>query len=719
MTEPTTRSRSNFGSRTRQSESRSRSGAKATSPTRKDHNRREVVKRSHGHISDRSPQSRSQRELRETSKESLFTPGSHDRHSLIRDARVNHSSGPSKNTRRLNPALPKTAKSYSNPTDFQSKIFVRRRRFFRLLLAVILVAFIARLVDIQVIHSSQYRAQSASELTTTIQVPPLRGGIYARDGEPLALSLPTEDVYADDFQIKHPLSEASALAPLLGISPAKLLPKLQEHSGYVLLAKQLDQTKSKKIISNAFPGVTLIPDSIREVPNGGLALPVIGFTNGSGAGAAGLEYKYNSLLAGHAGSTTILESPNGVTLPQTPVINPSLSRPGTGIELTLDESLQYETEQALAAEIKSTGAKSGSAIIMDVHTGNILAMASLQATHFNPNSTPASTNASSSSSKGGIGTAAIPIGPTHAVTEAASNLATTQLYEPGSDFKIVTFTAALSNGTITPNSVFTVPDQITLDGSLFHDAEPHPTQPMTATEILAQSSNIGTSEIAQKLGEGPLLAQVKNLGFGSPTGLGFPGDSTGLLVSAAQWEPTDIVSLPIGQVDAVSPLQVLDAYNMAANGGVMVKPRLVQATIGPNGSLKPTPASAERRILTPSISHEFTKMLEQVVIQGTGAKSVIPGYFVAGKTGTSNIPSKTHLGFVPGAFMATFVGYAPANNPTFSAIVVLDRPNNYYGGSAAAPVFSQIVGYALHEYHIPTTPGAPTSRALPANFTPA
>lgn len=719
MMESTTKSRRKLTSPARRADARSRSGPRASSISRENHYRREVVKRPRGHVSDRSPQSRTQRELKEISKESFLGSGSHDRYSRAKDGGVNRSSNSIKNKRRPMSISTKNDKSLSKPTALQSKIFIRRIRFFRLVLALILVAIVARLVDIQIVHSSQYRAESASELTTTVQIPPLRGGIYARDGEPLALSLPTEDVYADDFQIKHPLSEATALAPLLGISPAKLLPKLQEHSGYVLLAKQLDQTKSKKIMSNAFPGVTLLPDSVRVVPNGSLALPVIGFTNGSGAGAAGLEYKYNSLLTGHAGSTTILESPNGVTLPQTPVVNHSLARPGTGIELTLDESLQYETEQALAAEIKSTGAKSGSAIIMDVHTGNILAMASLQATHFNPNSTPSSTNSSSNTTSGGIGSTVVPIGPTHAVTEAASNLATTQLYEPGSDFKIVTFTAALSNGTITPNSVFTVPDQITLDGSLFHDAEPHPTQPMTATEIIAQSSNIGTSEIAQKLGVGPLLAQVKNLGFGSPTGLGFPGDSTGLLVSAAQWEPTDIVSLPIGQVDAVSPLQVLDAYNMAANGGVMVKPRLVQATIGPNGSVKPTPASSQRRILTPSIDHEFTKMLEQVVIQGTGAKAVIPGYFVAGKTGTSNIPSKTRLGFVPGAFMATFVGYAPANNPTFSAIVVLDRPNNYYGGSAAAPVFSQIVGYALHEYHIPTTPGAPTSHALPANFTPA
>ena len=183
----------------------------------------------------------------------------------------------------------------------------------------------------------------------------------------------------------------------------------------------------------------------------------------------------------------------------------------------------------------------------------------------------------------------MPIGPHDAVDEAPSNLAVTQLYEPGSVFKLVTFSAALQDGLINPNSVFTVPDQIKLDGSTFHDAEPHPTETLSATQILAQSSNIGTSEIAQGVGEQRLLDQVKALGFGQPTGLDFPGESPGLLATAAQWEPTDFVSLPIGQVDAVNALQVLDAYNAVANGGVFVAPKLVQATVSPTGHAEPDP----------------------------------------------------------------------------------------------------------------------------------
>jgi cell division protein FtsI (penicillin-binding protein 3) len=284
----------------------------------------------------------------------------------------------------------------------------------------------------------------------------------------------------------------------------------------------------------------------------------------------------------------------------------------------------------------------------------------------------------------------------------------TQLYEPGSVFKLVTFSAALQDGLINPSSVFTVPDHLLLDGSVFHDAEPHPTESLTATQILAQSSNIGTSMIAQGLGEQRLLDQVKNLGFGQPTGLHFPGESPGLLATAAQWQPTNYVSLPIGQVDAVNALQVLDAYNTVANGGVYVQPKLVQATVSPSGAVTKTAPSPTHVAVSPSVDSELTTMLTQVVAAGTGTSATVPGYTVAGKTGTAQIPTPGKDSYVAGAYMASFVGFAPAVNPTLSVIVVLDRPTPIFGGTVAAPVFSQIMSYALHRYDIPTTPGAAT-----------
>jgi len=572
----------------------------------------------------------------------------------------------------------------------------------RLILVAALLCMVGRLVDVQIIHSGTYQAQARNESHQSITLNSLRGGIYARDGAPLALSVPTDDVIADDFQVAHPTKTALALSPLLHIPAATLAPELHRPSGYVELAKQISQSNGQKIAADAIPGITLVDDSTRVVTNGNLALPVLGFTNAANQGAGGIEYADNRLLAGTAGKEVLVSSPSGVALPSSSVADRVSSRAGQGVELTLDTQLQYESEQALAQAIESSQALSGTAIVMDVKTGQILSMANLVSTH--PKAPVTATPPATTAAAGGV----IPIGPKDAVNEAPNNNAVTQLYEPGSVFKLVTFSAALQDGLINPNSIFTVPDQISLDGSNFHDAEPHPTERLTATQILAQSSNIGTSEIAQGLGEQRLLAQVGNLGFGKPTGLNFPGESAGLVATAAQWEPTDYVSLPIGQVDAVSSLQVLDAYNTVANGGTFVQPSLVQATISPSGAVQKTPAPSTHRVFSPQVDSELTSMLEQVVTTGTGTSAMIPGYTVAGKTGTAQIPTTGKDAYTAGAYMASFVGFAPAVNPTFSMIVLLDRPTPIFGGTVAAPVFSQIMSYALHRYDIPTTPGAAT-----------
>jgi cell division protein FtsI (penicillin-binding protein 3) len=574
-------------------------------------------------------------------------------------------------------------------------------RLVRILLAVALVLLVARLVDVQIVHASSYGVAARGESSITVSLPSLRGGIYARDGSPLALSVATEDVVADDFQVAHPVQTALALSPLLNVPATTLASKLHQPSGYVILARQLPEATAQKISSDAIPGITLIADAKRVVPNGNLATPLVGFTNGAGQGAAGIEYGDNRLLAGVDGKATIMVSPSGVALPQSPVTNQTPTTPGTGVELTIDSQLQYEAEQSLAKAIESSNALSGTAVVLDVKTGQILSMANLVANHPSASAGPVAGSTAVTGANG-----VVPIGPHDAVNEAPNNLAVTQLYEPGSVFKLVTFSAALQYGLINPNSVFTVPDQIMLDRSVFHDAEPHPTEQLSATQILAQSSNIGTSEIAQGVGEQRLLAQVKDLGFGQDTGLDFPGESQGLLATPAQWEPTDYVSLPIGQVDAVNALEVLDAYNTVANGGVFVAPKLVQATVSPTGTLTKTAPSRTHEVISPSVDAELTNMLEQVVVSGTGTSATVPGYTVAGKTGTAQIPTAGHDSYIPGAYMATFVGFAPAANPTLSMIVVLNRPTPIFGGTVAAPVFSQIMSYALHRYDIPTTPGA-------------
>jgi len=585
-------------------------------------------------------------------------------------------------------------------------LLVRRLRAARLVLVLALLVVAARLVDVQVLHAGQYEREAAQELMQPVTVPALRGTITDRNGVVLATSIPTDMVLADDFQIAHPASEARALAPLLHVAAARLTALLSERSGYVPLVRHLPVAEAKKVSALAFPGITMVADSVDVAPDGGLASPVVGGVNGAGQGDAGLEAQYNRLLAGRSGSETLLESPLGVQLPGTPVAEKSPPAAGTGLELTLDEPLQYTVEEDLAQEIVASHATGGEAAVMDTATGQLLAMANLVAAPKTVGPRTGATAQPATASSSGHVAGPIVIGPGGPVEEAPTNAAATQLYEPGSVFKIVPFSAALADGVITPESTFTVPDQRMIDGYLFHDATPHPTEQMTATQILAQSSNIGTSEIAQELGETRLLAQVKALGFGVTTGLHFPGASPGLVVSPAQWSTTDWVSLPIGQVDAVSPLQVLDAYNAVANGGVFVAPQLVRATVGSDGAVHPERASPEHRVVPANVDKELVSMFEQVVDSGTGVAAAVPGYLVAGKTGTAQVPADNGTaGYVPGAFEATFVGFAPANHPVLSAIVVLNRPTPIYGGAVAAPVFSKIMAYALHRYDVPTTPG--------------
>ncbi|HXA31628.1 MAG TPA: penicillin-binding protein 2 [Acidimicrobiales bacterium] len=588
----------------------------------------------------------------------------------------------------------------------------------RVVLLVIFVALVARLVAVQQFSHTHYATLSRSELSQIVTVPALRGGIYDRNGAVLALSVAKKTVVADPFLIKKPLLTADALSPVLGVPVAQLVPELSEHSGFVYLAHRIDSATAAKVTALGLTGIDLIDESQRVQPDGQTAAPVVGAVQADGQGGSGLEYQYQSLLAGTAGTKDLLTAPDGVALPGASSTGKT-AKAGTGLELTLDESIQYVAEQALGAEIVASQATGGTAVVMDVKTGDILAMANLQAT---PAPAPASgsaaaqtvaaTTASATTGAASVGGSAstLPAG----VSEAPSNAALNQVYEPGSVFKLVTFSAALANGVISPNQNFTVPDALPLGTYTFHDAESHGTENLSATDIIAQSSNIGTIEIAQQLGENRLLNQISNLGFGKPTGLHFPGESQGLVPGASQWTGSSIGSTPIGQADAVTVQQVLDAYNAVANGGVFVAPRLVRATVAPNGSAHAQPPSPAHRVIDPTSNAALVKMLQSVVSTGTGVAAAIDGYTVAGKTGTAQIPDPTHGGYLPGAFVGSFAGFAPAENPVLSCIVVLNHPTPIYGGSVAAPVFSTIVQYALQHYGIPTTAAATAGTSVGA-----
>ncbi len=545
-------------------------------------------------------------------------------------------------------------------------------------------ALVLRLVQLQSGPGQAYRALGTAETTVTQVDPASRGSIYDRNGAVLAMSRPVDVLVADPMIITDPRGEAAVLAPLLGMSSAALTAMLSQRSGYVILDRTLDPAVGSTIAALGLRGLNLTPGEERVDPAGTLASPVLGIVNAADQGAAGLEYQYQDLLAGRAGSAVEAVAPSGVPIAGT-VRTTAAARPGTGVELTIDEPLQFVTEQALSAGIASSHAVNGIAEVMDPRTGDILAMASM-----------------------------VRDPTTGAVTEAPQNLAVTQVYEPGSVFKLVTFSAALQDGIITPDTVVDVPSALPIDGAVFHDAEAHPAEPLTATQILAQSSNMGTILIAQQLGAQRLAAQIHLLGFGQPTGLGFPGASPGLVKPVSQWSPTAIGSTPIGQDTGVTAQQLLDMFSMVANGGVAVPPRLVAATVAPGGAVRRLPRHAGHRVVAASAAATLAQMMESVATPaGTAPAAAVPGYTVAGKTGTSQIPDPATGGYTPNAFWATFAGFAPAQAPALACIVVMTQPQPIYGGSVSAPVFSQIMRYALHRYGIAAPPGSGTQPLPP------
>ena len=559
----------------------------------------------------------------------------------------------------------------------------RRLGRFGILVAVAAALLVGRLVLVQVLNGTTYARFGAGEVNQQVPLPATRGALYDRNGNLLAASVAASNVVVDDFQVTNPVAEANALAPVLHVAATRLATELSQRNGYVVLGQDEPSSVVARLSAMAPAGVTFQSTSLRVSPDAVLFQPLLGALNAAGRGVAGLEEMVNAQLSGRSGSEVVPEGPGGTPLPLAPshVVAP---HNGSSIVLTLDQPLQAEVTRDLSAEMASQHAHSGVAVVEDVRTGAILAMVDLV-------STP------------------------HGIVPASDNLAVTSVYEPGSVMKIATFSYALKDGVVTPQTVLSVPYSLTIGGYPFYDAEVHPTQPMAACEILAQSSNIGTIEIAHQLGMSRLHAALHDLGFGRYTGLGWPGESPGLVGSASSWTGSSQGSVPIGLGEAVTPLQIVDAYAAIANGGVAETPHLVAGTVSPTGVERPVRAPAGRRVLPSWVAHEMVPMFESVIQDGTAVLAQVPGYAVAGKTGTSQQPSSTG-GYIPGDWNASFVGFVPAQAPRLAAIVTLNHPTTIYGGSVAAPVFSKIMQYALPHFGIapPTTPAQPACTGVGA-----
>jgi len=559
---------------------------------------------------------------------------------------------------------------------------------FRLTVVLIVILFVlslvaGKLLELQGLNRTSYSAMAQRQRLHTVTITAPRGAILDRNGVPLAETVDARDVYADPKEITDPTGTANALAPLLGADPATLAGKLSAPTTFVYLARAVPPTLATQVIALDKPGIGVLPTTKRVYPDGRLASNLLGFVHIDGSGAEGLEAHFQSVLAGHDGAQTFEAGASGSPIPDGHDVV-TQARPGTTLQLTIDRDIQWQAQQAIAKQVKAVKADSGTVIVMDPRTGRLLAVA--VAPGFDANTPPAD------------------------ITSRPIDPAVSETYEPGSVNKVITMSAALQEGLVSPTTPFKIPPQLHYAGTTFHDAEQHGTERLTLAGVLAKSSNIGTIQVARRLGAQKLYSYLRGYGFGSLTGTGLPGEQDGLLPPVATWSQTTMPTVAFGQGIGVTAMQVASVYATIANGGVRVAPTIVAATIDGDGHRHPTKPPAVRRVISGLVAHELSDMLEAVTSnEGTAPAARIPGYRIAGKTGTAQ---RSVNGRYSG-YTASFVGFAPADKPQLLVEVVIQNPRSgHFGGIVSAPVFHDVMSFALQSLGIPPTGTRPPKATL-------
>ncbi len=616
-----------------------------------------------------------------------------------RPGRGGASSAPQRHLRQEGPAMSKRGR---RPHGL-SWVPVSKRRIalVRVLSVIVLSLLVVRLAVVSLFPSANYRLLAAAEGYSVLKVVPERGTIVDSSGAVLAVSEPRNTVVADPLLIQNPIGESTLLGAILGVKAAPIRNAMLSAGQFVYIAHQITAIQAQTIRNDAasLPGVSLVNEPLRVRPNAALAAAVLGSVSIWGQGQGGIEQQFNGVLSGKSGSELLYSAPSGSTLPGgvKSIVAPIQ---GKNLTLTLDSAIQLRTEQALSDEMVASQARAGVAIVTNPKTGAVLAMANLVA------GAPVNSNQLSGAAPPAYAQ------PHFSFTQQAPiNMAVDYVYEPGSVAKIATFAAALSRGVITPSSEIVVPDHIMVGGSLFHDAETHAPEVLSPRNILAQSSNVGTIMIASHLTPNEINKSFMNFGWGVPSGLNLPGESSGFLDPPAHWSGTAPGSVPIGQDEAVTPLQVLDSFNAIANSGTLVTPRLVEKVGSHPVAIK------SRHVISASLAGVMTQLLSGVTgSDGTAPAAAVPGFSISGKTGTASIPyGGGRTGYIPGQYMATFVGFTTDSSVPLSTIVVLTQPNQLYGGLTSAKVFSSVMTYALYHLGAVARPvAAPAAATTPS-----
>ncbi|MGP3975210.1 penicillin-binding transpeptidase domain-containing protein [Streptomyces sp. 8N114] len=589
-----------------------------------------------------------------------------------------------------------------------------RLRLIAVGLTLVILAFTVRLLQVQAIDASAFADKAAVNRYITVPLAAERGAITARDGSALASTVDAYDITADPYlfspkqtKIKDaPERAAKLLAPLLGKDRAELAGKLSRPgTRYVLLARQqTPQTwrKIKKLKArlateasgapkgenpNVLAGIYQEKHAKRVYPNKDLAAGVLGFVSSDGKGGAGLEAMLNDKLVGENGKITYAQS-GGRQVP-TAGVREQVARPGSDIELTLDRDIQWSAQRAISDQVAKSHADSGYVIVQDTRTGQLLGMAS--APGFDPNDLRS------------------------AKVDSFGNPAVQDAYEPGSTSKVMSMAAVLEEGKATPTTAVTVPNRLKRADRAFADDIDHPTWHLTLNGVLAKSSNIGTILATEQLGKTQrqanqvLHSYLRKFGIGRPTGLGFPGETDGLLADPGKWSASQQYTIPFGQGLSLNAVQAVSIYSTIANGGERIEPTVVRGTTGPDGRYEPAKPPEKRRVVSEKTARTLARMLESVVadMEGTGTTAKIPGYRVAGKTGTANrVDPKT--GRYHG-YTASFAGFAPADKPRITVYCAVQNPKkgSYFGSDVCGPVYKKVMKFSLKSLQIPPTGAKP------------
>jgi cell division protein FtsI/penicillin-binding protein 2 len=539
-----------------------------------------------------------------------------------------------------------------------------------LLFATFLLGFlmiIGRALWLQGVQGAELASEAAYQQTDVVTVPGLRGSMLDRHGNALASSEDAATIYATPYQVKNPGKTADKLASILGEEKEEVLESLTAESGFSYVAKKVDTPTAARIARLELPGIGQQPDSRRSYPQGPLAAQVIGAVGSENEGLNGLEAGEEDVLRGTDGERRVVNDALGEPIRLETVSDAS---DGESIQLTLDPAIEAETERVLARVGETYAPKGATAIVMDPQNSQVLAMANWPP--FDPNDLE------------------------DAEPEDMMNRATGFNYEPGSTFKAFTVAAALEEKVVTPTSSFTLEPTIQVADRVIEESHERGTETLSVAEILAHSSNVGAVTIGLQLGSERFSRWINRFGFGRPTGVQFPGEEQGLVPSLDEYSGSTMGNLPIGQGLSVTPMQMMAGYAAIANGGMLRRPQLIEK-VGD----EPVNEPPGHRVISSEVASEVREMLEGVLAPGGTAEEVsVPGYTLAGKTGTAQVAEDG--AYSETKFVASFMGFAPAQNPRLLVGVIVDQPQgDIYGGSVAAPAFGEIAEFALGYLGVP------------------